>query len=85
MSERRSCASSQQELFARTMSPTIPVNENHHLVRLADEIDWTELRDRSGVDSSKEAEKRRWLSATPPSRCLALWCCGRLGTNPTVC
>jgi hypothetical protein len=35
--------SSQQELFPRSRRPTIPIEENHRLMRLADEIDWTEL------------------------------------------
>jgi len=43
MSNSRHRGSRQQELFPRSKRPTIPIEENHRLVRLADEIDWTEL------------------------------------------
>lgn len=33
----------QGELFPRTMRPTLTIDENHRLVRLADELDWTKL------------------------------------------
>ena len=35
--------SRQPELFARSKRPTIPIEENHRLVLLTDQIDWTEL------------------------------------------
>lgn len=41
--------SSQPELFPRSMRPTIPLDENHRLVQLALEIDWTELECRAEV------------------------------------
>ena len=35
--------SRQPELFARSKCPSIPIAENHRLVVMTDEIDWTEL------------------------------------------
>ncbi len=63
MNERRSCASTQQELFARTMCPTIPVDQNHYLVRLADEIDWTQLE--IAAESARQ-EKLKNRAGRPP-------------------
>jgi hypothetical protein len=37
--------SRQAELFARSKRPTIRIEENHRLVLLTDQIDWTELLD----------------------------------------
>jgi IS5 family transposase len=41
--------SSQKELFARSKHPTIPIEDNHPLVRLSNELDWTELEYRAEV------------------------------------
>jgi hypothetical protein len=38
--------SRQPELFARSKRPTIPIDPNHRLVLLTDEIDWTKLEER---------------------------------------
>jgi hypothetical protein len=35
--------SAQADLFLRTMRPMVPIDENHPLAVLADEIDWTDL------------------------------------------
>ena len=43
MSKGRRRGSSQPDLFPRSKRPTIPIEDNHRLVRLADELDWTEL------------------------------------------
>jgi len=45
MGTGRGCRSRQPELFARSKSPTIPIAENHRLLVLTDEIDWTELEE----------------------------------------
>lgn len=37
--------SRQPELFPRSMCPTIPIADNHRLVVMANEIDWTELEE----------------------------------------
>jgi hypothetical protein len=46
MSEKKTGGSRQPELFARSKSPTIPIEENHRLVLLTDQTDWTELESR---------------------------------------
>ena len=43
MSKQRRGGCRQPELFARSKSPTISIAENHRLVVMTDEIDWTEL------------------------------------------
>ncbi len=43
MSTRRRRGSRQAELFSRSIKPVIVIEENHRLVRLTDELDWTEL------------------------------------------
>ena len=35
----------QRELFARSKRPTIPIEENHRLVQLTDQLDWTEIEE----------------------------------------
>jgi transposase, IS5 family len=49
MKKRPRRGSSQPELFPRSMSPTIPIDESHRLVQLALELDWTELECRAEV------------------------------------
>lgn len=39
--------SRQSEMFARSKRPTIPIEENHRLVVLADALDWTEMEFRA--------------------------------------
>ncbi len=43
MSTRPRRGSRQAELFARSIKPVIVIEENHRLVRLTEELDWTEL------------------------------------------
>lgn len=45
MSRPRGGRSRQPELFARSKTPTIPIADNHRLVVMTDEIDWTELEE----------------------------------------
>src|SRR5216684_7238981 len=45
MAKRRG-RSRQPELFPRSKRPTVPIEENHRLVVLTDEIDWSELEER---------------------------------------
>jgi IS5 family transposase len=45
MSTAKRGGSRQPELFARSRTPTIPVPDNHRLVVMTDEIDWTELEE----------------------------------------
>lgn len=47
MSKKTRGGSRQSELFGRSKSPTIPIEENHRLVQLADRLDWTELEVRA--------------------------------------
>jgi len=47
MSKKTRGGSRQPELFARSKSPTIPIEENHRLVQLTDKLDWTELEVRA--------------------------------------
>jgi IS5 family transposase len=43
MSTRRRRGSRQGDLFRRSTRPVIAIEENHRLVRLTDDLDWTEL------------------------------------------
>lgn len=43
MQSRRRTGSSQPELFVRSKRPTIAIEENHRLVRLTEQLDWTKL------------------------------------------
>ncbi len=43
MSTRRGRGNRQGELFRRSIKPVITIAENHRLVELTDELDWTEL------------------------------------------
>src|SRR5687767_6971085 len=45
MAEARRPRSRQGELSARSTKWTIVIDENHRLVMMTDEIDWTELRE----------------------------------------
>jgi len=45
MNKRPRGGSRQPELFARSKCPTIPIDENHRLVVMTDEIDWTTMEE----------------------------------------
>ena len=45
MSQSHGGANRQRELFARCKRPVIAIEENHRLVQLTEELDWTELED----------------------------------------
>jgi IS5 family transposase len=47
MAKQKRGGSRQPELFPRSKRPTIPIEENHPLVKLTDELDWTELEMRA--------------------------------------
>jgi hypothetical protein len=47
MTVARRGGSRQPELFARSKRPTIPIEESHRLVVLADALDWTEMESRA--------------------------------------
>lgn len=49
MSRRARGGRRQPELFPRSKRPTIPIEDNHRLVVLTDETDWTELEERVEV------------------------------------
>ncbi len=55
---------SQQDLFPRSKHPTIPVEDNHRLVRLTEEIDWTELE--FGAEAIR-ASKLKNAAGRPPN------------------
>lgn len=55
--------SRQPELFPRSKRPTIPIEENHRLVQLADSLDWTELEVRA---ESIRASKLKNAAGRPP-------------------
>ncbi|HVP67842.1 MAG TPA: transposase [Anaeromyxobacteraceae bacterium] len=46
MSKKARSQNRQPELFLRSKRPTVPIEENHRLVLLTDETDWTELEER---------------------------------------
>jgi hypothetical protein len=45
MSQSHGGANRQRELFARSKSPVVVIEENHRLVQLTEELDWTDLED----------------------------------------
>jgi len=45
MSKRQRRSNRQGELFRRSIKPVIEIEENHRLVRLTDELDWTALEE----------------------------------------
>ena len=47
MAKQKRGGSRQPELFPRSKRPMIPIEENHPLVKLTDELDWTELEMRA--------------------------------------
>jgi len=68
MSKERRGGSRQPELFARSKCPTIPIEENHRLVVLTDEIDWTELEER--VEQTRLSKLKSKAGRPPHLRAL---------------
>lgn len=69
MSKQRRGGSRQPELFARSKSPTIPIAENHRLVVMTDEIDWTELE--ALIDAIRMSKLKSAAGRPPHLRALA--------------
>lgn len=63
MSIRKRGGSRQPELFPRSKSPTIPIAENHRLVVLTEEIDWTEME---ALIQSIRMSKLKSAAGRPP-------------------
>lgn len=63
MKKRSRRGSSQSELFPRSMRPTIPIEENHRLVALADSLDWTDMELRA---EKIRASKLKNAAGRPP-------------------
>ena len=55
--------SRQPELFPRSKRPTVPIDENHRLVQLADRLDWTEMEVRA---EEIRASKLKNAAGRPP-------------------
>lgn len=64
---RRRPRSRQPELFARSKRPVIVLDENHRLVQMTDEIDWTEARRRPRWPPSSAARMTGHAVAKPSS------------------
>src|SRR5579872_6467950 len=58
MSPNRSGGSRQPELFPRSKCPTIPLAEEHPLVRLTDTLDWTALEGQAEAIRRKKLKSR---------------------------
>jgi Transposase domain (DUF772) len=63
MSTRRKGGNRQPELFARSTKPVIALEMNHRVVRLTDELDWTELEE---VVEEIRARKLKNAAGRPP-------------------
>ena len=63
MSKKPRGGNRQPELFPRSKRPTIPIEENHRLVELADSLDWTELEARAELI---RASKLKNAAGRPP-------------------
>ena len=61
--QRRRSGSRQAELFRRSVRPVIALDENHRLVRLTDELDWTELE---AIVESIRRSKLQSAAGRPP-------------------
>src|SRR5258706_4712838 len=61
--QRRRGGSRQAELFRRSVRPVIALDENHRLVRLTEELDWTELE---AVVESIRRSKLQSAAGRPP-------------------
>ncbi len=60
--------SSQRELFPRSKRPTIAIEDNHRLVRLANELDWTELE--FAVEAIRASKLKNGAGRPPHLRAL---------------
>lgn len=54
MSQRSGRGNRQKELFARSKRPVVQIEENHRLVVLCDELDWTELHEQAEAIRTKK-------------------------------
>ena len=63
MANTKRGGSRQPELFPRSKRPTIPIEENHRLVKLADSLDWTEMEIRA---EEIRASKLKNAAGRPP-------------------
>lgn len=63
MSKEPRGGSRQAELFPRSKRPTVPIEENHRLVQLADRLDWTEMEVRA---EEIRASKLKNAAGRPP-------------------
>lgn len=61
--QRRRGGSRQAELFRRSVRPVIALDENHRLVKLADELDWIELE---AIVESIRRSKLQSAAGRPP-------------------
>ena len=61
--QRRKGGSRQAEMFRRSVRPVIALDENHRLVRLTDELDWTELE---AIVESIRRSKLQSAAGRPP-------------------
>lgn len=68
MSKKARGGSRQADLFPRSKRPTIPIEENHRLVLMTDDIDWTELLDI--VEHIRESKVKNAAGRTPHLRAL---------------
>lgn len=63
MTTRRKRGNRQPELFARSTKPVIALEMNHRLVRLSDDLDWTELEE---IVERIRARKLKNAAGRPP-------------------
>ena len=63
MANAKRGGSRQPELFGRSKRPTIPIEEDHRLVKLADSLDWTEMEIRA---EEIRASKLKNAAGRPP-------------------
>jgi hypothetical protein len=68
MDTRRRPRTRQGDLFPRSKRPVIPIAENHRLVRMTDEIDWTELE--ALVESIRRGKLKSDAGRAPHLRAL---------------
>src|SRR3990172_8797034 len=68
MAARRRQRSRQADLFPRSRRPVIAIEENHRLVQMTDEIDWTELQEL--VESIRRSKVKSDAGRPPHLRAL---------------
>ena len=68
MNMKKAGGSRQPELFGRSKSPTIPIEENHRLVLLTDATDWTELE--AQVEQIRSSKLKNAAGRPPRLRAL---------------